>query len=257
MTALAQLGRRELSGVLPMIERALSIEPAADLRLRAADGRLSAFVRLPFDVIAGCTLATTDTAGFDVTVSAAEVLRWCDDASDAADALGSTTEPQRTDAAASTGLAGLSRRDAHWLTPLPPSSGWRRIDVVPAEAIHGLVRSAAQLASGIDSRGGQQSFLSSTGLTVSSAELSADVPLGMLSALVRMGFLPAGAMPAQQAQQAQPAHPARPAHPAQQALAAVDVCRGWLRVAASYGSTYQRQGGSALDLLGGQRGQPG
>ena len=255
MTALARLGRQELSGLLPMIERALSIEPAADLRLRAADGRLSAFVRLPFDVIAGCTLATTDTAEFDVTVSAAEVLRWCDDAADAADAAGaadapdSTTEPQRTDAAASTiptGLAGLSRRDAHWLTPLPPSSGWRRIDMVPAEAIHGLVRSAAQLAPGIDSRGGQQSFLSSTGLTVSSAELSAEVPLGMLSALVRMGFLPTGT------QQAQPAEPA---------VAAVDVCRGWLRVAASYGSTYQRQGGSALDLLGGplggHLGQPG
>ena len=219
--SLASIGVGRLVGLLPMVERALSIEPAADIRIRVFDGRLSAFVRLPFDVLAGCTLDAGDTAGAgrtDVTVAAADLLRWCTQPELAATDRRSGVTAER---------AEPPRRDSHWLTAVPPRNGWQRIDVVPADVVQRLVRSGAELVPSVASRTAQQSLLASTVLTASNTELSVDVPLGLVSGLVRMGFLPPDG------------------------AAAIDAHPGWLRVAAAFGSTYQSRRGEGLDVLGG------
>lgn len=219
--SLASIGAGPLAGLLPMVERALSIEPAADIRMRVFDGRLSAFVRLPFDVLAGCTLDASETAGsapIDVTVAASDLLRWL-------------TEPESAAADRSEGAQGgraePPRRDSHWLSAVPPRSGWKRIEIVPGDVVQQLVRSGAELAPSVSSRTAQQSLLASTVLTASNSESSVDVPLGLLSGLVRMGFLPPDG------------------------AAAIDTHQSWLRVAAGFGSTYRHRGGAGLDVLGG------
>ena len=218
---LTTIGIGTLTGLLPMVERALSIEPAADIRIRVSGGRLSAFVRLPFDVLAGCTLDAHDTvgsAGIDVAVAAAELLEWCTSRAHGA---------SHSSAGGSAADAEPQRRDAHWLTAVPPRDGWQRIEIVPGEVVRRVVRSGAELAPSVASRTAQQSLLASTVLTATNTELSVDVPLGLLSGLVRMGFLPPDG------------------------AAAIDIHPRWLRVAAGFGSTYRQRAGAGLDLLGG------
>jgi hypothetical protein len=163
-----------LADFVPLAERAVSIDAASMIRFRAAEQRIAGFVRLPYDVLAGRTLVT-DLAGsepaasFDITVAAADFLRWAD---------GSGPAP-----------AG---KDAHWLSALPPRRGWRRIEVVPDRVIRDLVRSGAELAAGATSRQSQESLLASVVLTAT-GDGSADpvqIRLGALTALTKMGFLP-------------------------------------------------------------------
>jgi hypothetical protein len=220
-----------LADFAPMAERAVSIEATAVLRLRGGPGRVAGFVRLPYDVIAGRSLAvpaatppaatppastppagtppaSTPPAAFDATVSAAEFLRW----------LQAPSEDARVE-------KPLTRMDAHWLSPLPPGSGWQRIEVVPDSAVREVVRSGALLAKDTTTRVGQQALLDSIVLRVHSLDRAVEVPLSALSGLTRMGFLP------------------------RQSSAAVDVAPGWLRVAAPFGSTYLSSGLSTLGLL--------
>lgn len=161
-----------LADFVPLAERAVSIDAASMIRFRAAQQRIAGFVRLPYDVLAGRTLATESdpsAAAFDITVAAADFLRWAD---------GSGPVP-----------AG---KDAHWLSALPPRRGWRRIEVVPDRVIRDLVRSGAELAAGATSRNSQESLLASVVLTVAGDGSAApvEVRLGALTALTRMGFLP-------------------------------------------------------------------
>jgi hypothetical protein len=236
-----------LADFAPMAERAISIEATAVLRLRGGPGRVAGFVRLPYDVIAGRSLAVPASAPtapaptapaatapaatapaatplastapeatppaatpatFDVTVSAGEFLRW----------LQAPSEDARVE-------MPLTRMDAHWLSPLPPGSGWQRIEVVPDSAVREVVRSGALLAKDTTTRVGQQALLDSIVLRVHSLDRAVEVPLSALSGLTRMGFLP------------------------RQSSAAVDVAPGWLRVAAPFGSTYLSSGLSTLGLL--------
>ena len=192
-----------LSDFVPMAERAVSADADALIRLRmpAGESVIAGYVRLPYDVLAGRTIATEAGEPFDVTFGAADFLRWQAE---------SVPEP--------------ARQDAGWLTGLPPRAGWQRIEVVPDQAIREVVRSGALLARDATSRSGQQALLGSIVLTASSGGRSVDVPLGPLSALTRMGFLPRGSE------------------------AAVDVAPGWIRVAAAYGSTYVNDG-NPLGLL--------
>jgi hypothetical protein len=198
-----------LGDFVPMAERAVSADPDALIRLRVPAGEpvVAGFVRLPYDVLAGRTLATeplkpTESAEpFDVTFAAADFLRWQAE---------SGPEP--------------ARQDQRWLTGLPPRAGWQRIEVVPDQAIREVVRAGALLARDATSRSGQQALLGSIVLTASSGGRTVDVPLGPLSALTRMGFLPRGSE------------------------AAVDTAPGWIRVAAAYGSTYVNDG-NPLGLL--------
>lgn len=195
-----------LADFVPMAERAVSADAEALIRLRGllVDGGsvLAGYVRLPYDVLAGRTIAAEFTEPFDLTFAAADFLR---------SQAESSFEPVR--------------QDARWLTGLPPRAGWQRIEVVPDKAIREVVRSGALLAREATSRSGQQALLSAIVLTATSdAGHSVDVPLGPLSALTRMGFLPRGGE------------------------AAVDVAPGWIRVAAAYGSTYISDG-KPLGLL--------
>jgi hypothetical protein len=203
MTTAALPGSAQLADFAPMAERASSIDELSMLRLRGVPGEIAGFVRLPYDVLAGRTLSVATEHSFDVTVSVSEFLRWADEGG-----------PEPT------------RRDAHWLSALPPREGWRRIDTVPDDVIRELVRSGAALAQSADSKPAQQALLSTIVLTVSGAGQHVEVPLGPLSGLTRMGFLPRAT------------------------AAAIDVAAGWIRVAAPYGSTYAPAGLSPLGMLG-------
>lgn len=217
------LGEREgLRDFAPLAERALSVADDALIRFRSYQGRIGGFVRLPFEVLAGRTieaagagrtgtadrgdenagLVTGSAGAADVTVDARQFLTWLDDGGD---------EP--------------ARADAHWLSALPPRTGWRRVEIVPDTAIREVVRSGALLAQGADTRPGQQALLDSIVLTAhAESGPPVQVPLGVLSALTRMGFLP------------------------RDGQAAVDTAAGWIRVAAAYGSTYVSDG-KPLGLL--------
>ena len=118
-----------------------------------------------------------------------------------------------------------ARKDAHWLSALPPRAGWQRVEVVPDTAIREVVRSGALLAREASSRSSQQALLDAIVLTAQSADQRIEVPLGPLSALTRMGFLPRGSQ------------------------AAVDTAPGWIRVAAPLGSTFVNSGKGQLGLL--------
>jgi hypothetical protein len=206
-----------LADFIPLAQRAIAIDAASMIRFRAADRRVAGFVRLPYEVLAGRTLdAGTDTrsegrvtgsgspaASFDITVAATDFLRWSEES----------------------GPTPVAR-DAHWLSALPPRHGWRRVEAVPDSVIRDLVRSGADLAAGATSRQSQESLLASVVLTVTGdgSQPPIQVPLGALSALTRMGFLP------------------------RDSQAAVDVGPGWIRVAALYGSTYVGRG-NPLGLL--------
>jgi hypothetical protein len=191
------LGDRDrLRDFAPLAERARSVAEDALIRFRSDGGRVGGFVRLPFEVLAGRTIeaVAVGDGSSDITVTAAEFLAWLD---------GAGEDPVRA--------------DAHWLSALPPRAGWRRVEVVPDAAIRDVVRSGALLAqsAGAGTRPGQQALLDSIVLTARpESGPPVEVPLGALSALTRMGFLPRGGE------------------------AAVDTAAGWIRVAAAYGSTY-------------------
>jgi hypothetical protein len=204
--------RAELADFAPMAERAVSADAATLIRLRAVAatagnelGVIAGFVRLPYEVLAGRAIAGRVAEACDVTYSAAGFLSWLD----------TDGEPYAVEPA---------RQDAHWLTGLPPRTGWQRIEVVPDQAIREVVRSGALLARSATSRPEQQALLESIVLTVSAEGRSIEVPLGPLSALTRMGFLPRGSE------------------------AVVDTAPGWIRVAGAYGSTFVSDG-NPLGLL--------
>ena len=159
----------QLADFVPLAQRAVSVDAASMIRFRAAEQRVGGFVRLPYDVLAGRTLATDPAGAFDITVAAADFLRWAEQSGPAPAA-----------------------KDAHWLSALPPQRGWRRVEVVPDSVIRALVRSGAELAGGATSRQSQEALLASVVLTAA-GDGSADpvqVRLGALTALTRMGFLP-------------------------------------------------------------------
>lgn len=161
----------QLADFVPLAERAVSVDADSLIRFRAAEQAVAGFVRLPYDVLAGRTVAAEPAGAFDVTVAAADFLHWMD-----------RTGPVP---------AG---RDAHWLSALPPRLGWRRVDVVPDSVVRDRVRSGALLAGGATSRQGQESLLASVVLTAVADGGSPEVQvrLGALTALTRMGFLPRG-----------------------------------------------------------------
>lgn len=193
----------QLADFVPLAERAISIDPASMVRFRAGQQTVAGYVRLPYDVLAGRTLAAEPTGAFDITVAAADFLRWVEQAGPVP-----------------------GSKDAHWLSPLPPRHGWRRVDVVPDSVIRGLVRSGAELAGGATSKQSQESLLASVVLTAAGDGSTPDVEvrLGALTALTRMGFLP------------------------RDSEVGIDAGPGWVRVAAGYGSTYVSDG-KPLGLL--------
>jgi hypothetical protein len=201
----------ELRDFVPLAERAIAADRAAFIRFRRTDEVIAGFVGLPYDVVAGRTVAAPATAGLpsrvDVTYAVLDFLDWAGRADD-------TTGPN----------PAPTRRDAHWLGALPPRTGWQRVELVPGEVIRDLVQTGADLARGVTARAEQDSLLASTVLTVTSQQ-PVEVPLRALAALTSMGFLPDGSS------------------------AGVDEAPGWIRIAAPYGSTFIAKPSGLFNLL--------
>jgi hypothetical protein len=182
--------------------RAVALDPAAVARLRSAGERVTAYVRLPFGVLVSRTVAGSAEPA-DVTVGAAGLLPALDGPVD-----GPVPWP--------------ARRDVEWRTALPPAGDWRLLDSVPGDVVRALVRAGRDalraVPAGAAAAAGE-SLLDHESLTVSGAGQTAVLPLRALSALTRMGFL--GGDPAADA-------------------VVVSAAGGWIRLAGSYGSAYQR-----------------
>jgi len=186
--------------------RAVALDPAAVTRLRTSGQHVAAYVRLPFGVLVSRTLAGAGEPA-DVTVGAADMLA-------ALDAAGTHLDR---------GLRWPRPRDAEWRAALPPPGGWQLLDSVPGEVVRALVRSARDALQAVPAGAAAtagESLLDHEALTVAGAGRTATLPLRVLTALTRMGFL------------AQPAG-------GQADLVAVSATGGWVRLAAAYGSAYQ------------------
>jgi hypothetical protein len=205
------LDREQLVELAPLLRRVVALDTSSLARLRRANGRLSALVRLPFGVLVARTI---DEPGpdFDVTKRADELLAWLD-------GEGDDVPPSR---------------DADWRGSVPPVAGWRRVDVVPDSQIRPLVRSGALTLKEAAEREGVPGasprsevadlLLDSVVLTVRSDTDSAQITLRTVSAVTRLGFLP------------------RDSH------VAVDVAGRWIRVAAAYGSVFAERETPSLSL---------
>jgi hypothetical protein len=205
--------RDALHELVPVLRRAVTLEPDGIARLRLNAARATVFVRLPFGVLVSRAVTYDGPHDIDTSVRSAELLEWLDGAR--------SSEPES--------------RDAQWRTGLPPVTGWQRIDAVPDDVVRDLVRQGALALKDAAAREGvpeaqpraevADALLDSVVLTVSSdGPLSAGVTLRVLSSLTRMGFLPRGSH------------------------IAVAVSGRWTRVAAEYGSVYTERPGFSLNL---------
>lgn len=237
--------------------RVVDLDPAAVVRLRGdGAGRVAAYVRLPFGVLVSRTVGGGAEPS-DVTVGAADLLTALDhsalpsppravDPPPAYSASAGSAAPAGSASAGSVGPVGSAgrgtawpvggvvawpvRRDVAWRAALPPADGWRRLDAVPGDVVRDLVRAGREalraVPAGAPASAGE-SLLDHESLTVSGAGRTAAVPLRVLSALTRMGFLGAD----------------RPAGDV-----VVSATGGWVRLAAAYGSAYQHTAAPGLGL---------
>jgi hypothetical protein len=187
------------------LARVVRLDPAGLVRLRASSGGLRLWAWLPLDVLVSRSVRA-DCAPADVTVSAKSLL----------DSLAGAEPPREAS------LALPARRDAEWRGALPPETGGHPLDDVPPDVVASLLDAAEktfrQASAAADPRAVGDALLDHEVLTVSAGEASAGVPLRMLLALARMGFLGSG--------------------PVQVALVG-----GWVRLSASFGLAYLRRGG--------------
>jgi hypothetical protein len=213
-------GARDVADLAAFLARATRLDPATLVRLRRAGpgagppstGQVVAFLRLPFGVLVSRAAAVAE-APADVTVGAAALL-------------------ERLDAVGVDGWCELpERQDARWRGALPPADGWTRLDRVPAGVLLRLVRAGADTlrsAGALGSTEYGQALLGHESLTVSGADLTVALPLKVLSAVSRMGFL------------------GDPSTAADGSVL-VSAAGRWARVAAPYGSAYH-QLSAALSL---------
>ena len=198
-------GRSEAADLATFLDRAAWLDPATLVRLRSGQGRVTAFVRLPFGVLVSRT-ARFLAGPEDVTLRADELV--------AVLTAGDQDAVRMPEA-----------RDLEWRGALPPAGGWERVDDVPAEVIHRLVRAGATTLRTASSAVVGDSLLDHQSLTVSGGGHTVALPLRVLSAVWRMGFL----------------GPARADPEAEKVI--ISVCGGWARIAATFGSAYQGAGG--------------
>jgi hypothetical protein len=200
VSGLRLAGSAETADLASFLGRVVALDPAAVARLRAVGDRVTAYVRLPFGVLVSRTVAGAADPP-DVTVGAGDLLAVLDPAG-----AGPVVRWPR-------------RRDVEWRAALPPAEGWRRLDSVPGDVVRALVRAGRDalraVPAGAAAAAGE-SLLDHESLTVSGAGRTAVLPLRVLGALTRMGFLGDGAEPV-----------------------AVSAAGGWTRLAAPYGSAYQ------------------
>jgi hypothetical protein len=163
--------RTQVADFAPFAARCLDLDPQSVIRLHGVGSTVRGFVRLPYDVLAGRSIAVDDGADFDVTVGTADFLNW----------QGATSfEP--------------ARRDAEWLMPLPARTGWTRIETVAESEIRGIVRAGALTARAEVDPKRQQALMDATVLTVAcEADKAIELRLATVSMLTKLGFLPRGA----------------------------------------------------------------
>jgi hypothetical protein len=196
------------------VDRAIRLDDAAVIRLRArSGGLLTAWVATGFDVLASRVVAGTMRPD-DLSVGADELARGLS----AMDASGYVNPGFPMDSA--------------WRGALPPASGFRHVDDVPARVMLDLAQRGAQLAKEhSSSHGPPVSLLDQEVVRVSTADVSVGVPMRCVFALTAMGFLP-------QSPEAVDADE----------IVRVRILPSWLRIDARFGSVYRRRGDPALVL---------
>jgi hypothetical protein len=207
VTGLRPGGPADGGDAAAFLARIVALDPGGLVRLRGTGGRVTAWAKLPFGVLVSRTVGGSVQPA-DVTVLAAELL--------------AALEQGVVD-----GVALPRGRDLEWRAALPPTEGWRRLDHVPGEVVRSLVRAGAEalraVPAGVAATAGE-SQLDHESLTVSGRGRTAAVPLRVLTALTRMGFL----------------GPAPPGdRSADGDAVVVSAAGGWVRLAAPYGSAYQ------------------
>lgn len=196
------------------VERALRLDDAAVIRLRArSGGLLTAWVATNFGVLASRVVAGSVRPD-DLSVGADELARGLA----VMDSSGYVNP-------------GFSM-DSDWRGALPPESGFTHLDDVPARLMLDLAQRGAQLAKEHSSAHGPPvSLLDQEVLRVSSGDVSMGVSMRCVFALTAMGFLPHSS----QAVDAEE-------------MVRVRVLPAWLRIDARFGSVYRRRGGPTLVL---------
>lgn len=207
-------GPADAGDAAAFLDRVTALDPGALVRLRHGGGRVTGYTRLPFGVLVSRTVAGSVRPP-DVTVAAADLL--------------GALEPAHGRGGE---VALPARRDVEWRAALPPLSGWQRLDEVPGDVVRSLVQAGAETlravpASAAASAG--ESLLDHEALTVSAAGRTVAVPLRMLTALARMGFLGAGAGAGGRTSGSGAD------------VVVVSVAGGWVRLAAAYGSAFHHQ----------------
>ena len=184
------------------LTRVVRLDGNAVVRLRQAGPGVELWSWLPLDVV-----VTRRVAGqlepADSSVAAAELLARLESDSHA--------------------VALPVSRDGQWRGALPGPGRWRRVEAVPSADLLATVRAGTEAfrraALSADPGRVGEALLEHESLTVSDAGTTVAVPLRVLHALARMGFLrPDGEV-------------------------IVSVSPTWLRCAAAYGSAYRRRGG--------------
>lgn len=201
-------GPADAGDLAAFLGRMARLDPAALVRLRAVGGAgaVTAYARLPFGVLVSRS-ARAEEAPPDATVGAAALLA-------VVEVIGADR------------LVALpSRQDTAWRGQLPPAGGWQQLDRVPVDVVARLVRAGAATLKAIGGQGNaglSESLLDHEALTVTGADRTAVLPLRVLSAAWRMGFLgdiaPGGT----------------------DGTVVVSASGNWVRLAAPFGSAYHQ-----------------
>lgn len=231
----------DLADLAAFCTRVGLLDPAGLIRLRQSGELLTAYSLLPLGVLVSRTVHTAGRGEADRTVAAADLLgaldSWVPSGADLGEALDRSTAGRdgALDDAGSAGGVGLGSarsRDGDWRGTLPPAMGWRRLEAVPVAAINATVRAGLTAFDGVrgrpDAAAVGESLLDHEALTVSSGDDRVVLPLRVLHAAWRMGFL--GADPRNMA-----------------ADCAVSAAGRWIRLAAPHGSAYH-QSSIGLDI---------
>lgn len=187
------------------VARAVRLDAQALVRLRnrPGTGRLDVWAATPFDAL--CTRSVEgEVDPADLTVSGNELLATLTVAG------GPAMDPGPP-------------RDLMWRSELPPSSGWRRVDDLPAKVVGEVAERGIDVAKeNVGPKGTPPaSLLDQEVFTVSGAGFEVKVPLRCLFVLSGMGFLVTD--------------------PPESEVVRVSATDSWLRLDSRYGAVVRRR----------------